>query len=126
MTDLSLVLPAFPTQTYARLIPSLEKNLVTTSDLLTLDAVEIAKRAQLPILDVKRLCNDVLRSLQATLGVGEEAEGSENVNRKGALQRTGKEVVASWSTISTLDRRLDQVLEGGIATGYITEITGER
>ena len=123
MTDLSSVLPDFPTQSYIRLIPSLERNHVTTADLLTLDCVEIAKRAQLPLLDLKRLCNAVLQALQADLGVVRTKDGLPITSK---LRKTGKELMNSWSTISTLDDDLDRALGGGIPTGYITEITGER
>lgn len=122
MTDLTAVLPSFPTHQYVRLVPSLEKNLVTTADLLTLDCVEIAKRAQLPLLDVKRLCNAVLEALQGNLGIAENRETQPG----SVLRKTGKEILNSWSTISTLDDDLDVALGGGIPTGYITEVTGER
>jgi hypothetical protein len=121
MTDLSTVLPGFPTQQYVRLLPSLEKNLITTADLITLDVAEIAKRAQLPLLDLKRLCNAVLEALQVNLGVS-DAEAP----RFASLKRTGPDIVNSWNTISTLDEELDRALGGGIPTGYITEVTGER
>lgn len=123
MTDLTAVLPGFPTQQYVRLLPSLEKHLVTTADLLTLDSVEIAKRAQLPILDVKRLCGAVLSALQTSLGVKEDGDEGQNC---ALLKKTGQEIVNSWSTISTLDDDLDLALGGGIPTGHITEVTGER
>lgn len=125
MTDLTTVLPAFPSHEHARLIPSLERNLVTTTDLITLDAVEIAKRAQLPLLDVKRLSKAVLEALQASLGVGEKRqEGAEASNVP--LQQTGSDLVKRWQTFSTLNGRIDAALGGGIPTGYITEVTGER
>ncbi|KAH6670528.1 P-loop containing nucleoside triphosphate hydrolase protein [Halenospora varia] len=122
MTDLTAVLPGFPIQQYVRLLPSLEKKLVTTADLLTLDCVEIAKRANLPVLDTKRLCNAVLEALQASLGVAEVGEGEQTSSN---LRNTGKDLVNSWNTISTLDDELDRVLGGGVPTGYITEVTGE-
>ena len=120
MTDLTAVLPSFPTQQYVRLLPSLEKHLITTADLITLDVAEIAKRAQLPLLDLKRLCNAVLEALHVSLGVSDiQDEGN-------TLKKSGKDVVNHWSTISTLDDELDRALGGGIPTGYITEVTGER
>ncbi|KAF5876048.1 putative dna repair protein rad57 protein [Botrytis fragariae] len=135
MTDLLDILPNFPTQKHVRLLPSLEKNLVTVADLLTLDCVEIAKRATLPLLDVKRLCADVLEHLRGDLGLGEvnpgekdAAAGENNVDGKGEvkkLRKSGKEVVDEWEIISTLDDDMDRALGGGIPTGYITEVTGE-
>ncbi|KAI9742417.1 MAG: hypothetical protein M1818_003951 [Claussenomyces sp. TS43310] len=126
MTDLSAVLPDFPTQSYARLIPSLEKNLITTTDLITLDVVEIAKRAQLPLLDLKRLCDAVLDALHVNLDVGAIANGKQHVTKHGSLRKTGSKLVQTWKTIGTLDQTIDAALGGGIPAGYITEITGER
>ncbi|KAK2624333.1 hypothetical protein QTJ16_006283 [Diplocarpon rosae] len=122
MTDLTDVLPGFPTQQYVRLIPSLEKHLVTTADLLTQDCTEIAKRASLPILDVKRLCNAVLDALLASLGVKEDGG---HTQEHSLLKVTGEDLVNSWNTISTLDDDLDRALGGGIPTGHITEVVGE-
>lgn len=127
MTDLSIILPGFATQQYAHLIPSLEKNLVTTTDLITLDTVDIAKRAQLPLLDVKRLCNAVLQELQRDLGIGQAIDtGKEAEQSPSMLRKTGDQIIESWNTISTLDDAVDKTLGGGIPIGYITEITGER
>ena len=130
MTDLLHVVPSFPTKSYTHLLPSLEKNLITTTDLLSLDALEIAKRAQLPLLDVRRLANHVLKELQSELGLGdvdeEESDGRREKVGRGTLRKTGRAVVERWTTISTLDEALDVALGGGIPTGYITEITGER
>ncbi|KAI1816405.1 DNA repair protein RAD57 [Poronia punctata] len=114
MTDLSQVLPDFPTARYARLLPAIEKSKITVADLLTLEVPEIGKRTQLPLLDIKRLCDAVSAALRADLAGP-------------ALRRTGAELVVArpWRTISTLDGPLDAALAGGIPTGYITEITGE-
>ncbi len=131
MTDLLYTIPDFPTKLYTHLLPSLEKNSITTTDLLTLDALEVAKRAQLPLLDVRRLANHVLAILHGQLGLtNQNAPNFEDVGEGrsdyGALKATGQEVIESWSTISTLDPALDAALGGGIPTGYITEVTGER
>ena len=132
MTDLLHTLPDFPTKLYTHLIPSLEQHLITTTDLLTLDAVEIAKRAHLPVLDVRRLANHVTAALHQQLGLSVNndanyvlpvAQGSKN---EAALRKSGNDLSLQWTTISTLDRDLDTALGGGIPPGYITEITGER
>lgn len=123
MTDLFDTIPDFPIKPYTHLIPSLEKHLVTTSDLLTLDASEIAKRAQLPLLDVKRLANHVVSILQRQLGLDVIPDADE---ARECLRKTGREITNQWSTISTLDGSLDRALGGGIPTGYLTEIVGER
>src|SRR5271170_1610475 len=103
------------------LFQPLEKHLVTTTDLITLDAVDLAKRAQLPLLDLKRLCNAVLQELQCDLGIGQAIYQSPST-----LMKTGDQIVEGWNTISTLDDAVDKALGGGIPTGYITDITGER
>ncbi|KAJ1338242.1 DNA repair protein RAD57 [Microdochium nivale] len=122
MTDLSVVLPDFPVRRFASLLPALEKNLVTTTELLTLDVPELAKRTQLPLLDVKRLCNAVLAALHADLGVSDPQPAPPTTS---SLRRKGTEIPASLGSISLLDGILDNALGGGIPAGYITEITGE-
>ncbi|KAI1754765.1 DNA repair protein RAD57 [Xylaria castorea] len=142
MTDLSQVLPDFPVAQYARLLPAIEKSRLTVTDLLTLEVPDIGKRTQLPLLDIKRLCNAVLAALHADLGVSgaaaDEGGGKQKQNtaqpekhsgigmKDGFLRQTGTELLARpWRTISTLDASLDAALGGGVPTGYITEITGE-
>jgi DNA repair protein RAD57 len=128
MTDLLSTLPSFPTKPHTHLLPSLEKNHITTTDLLTLDALEIAKRARLPLLDVRRLISAVVDALHRELGVGVrdgDDDGGE-VGEKARLRRSGADVVGGWRCISTLDERLDEALGGGVPTGYITEFAGER
>ncbi|KAI9884780.1 MAG: hypothetical protein M1823_003418 [Watsoniomyces obsoletus] len=97
-------------------------------DLISLDAVEVAKRAQLPVLDIRRLSNAISIELQNSLGMitpgGQLAETS-NQQNSSSLRRSGRDLIEGWSTISTLDEKLDDVLGGGIPPGYITEITGE-
>lgn len=131
MTDLLHIIPNFPIKLYTHLLPSLEKNLITTTDLLTLDALEVAKRAQLPLLDVRRLTNHVVAILHGQLGLTDGNKSNfedvgEKQNDYGALRRTGEKVVEKQDIISTLDTALDGALGGGIPTGYVTEITGER
>lgn len=107
MTDLTTVLPAF--QINGRLLTALEKSSVTTADLISLDPADIAKRTQLAVNvpDVKGLSDAVLEALQDDL-------------------KPKKGIPSSGTTVSTLDDDLDRALGGGIPTGYITEVTGER
>jgi len=140
MTDLVRILPHFPVGQYASLIPAIERNGLTTCDLLTLDAADIGKRTHLPLLDVKRFCSAVLAALHADLGVSNppgpvhtdraaSTPGSGGEAEKGpltnALRNTPASLTAQCHTISTLDETLDRALGGGIPAGYITEITGE-
>lgn len=134
MTDILLVLPDFPTKSYTHLLPSLEKHHVTTTDLLTLDALEIAKRARLPLLDLRRLAGHILAALQDDLEVDRsrlndcDAPGDARASERTrpTLRKSGLELTARRPFISTLDSTLDEALGGGISTGYITEIVGER
>src|SRR6266480_7288789 len=119
MTDLINVLPDFPTSSYSHLLPSLSRNLITTSDLLTLDASDIAKRAQLPPVEVAKLSYAILGALRSQLGSGGLKDDAEATELNG-LQ------TCEAASISTLDESIDNVLGGGIPTGYLTELTGER
>ncbi|KAM0805267.1 P-loop containing nucleoside triphosphate hydrolase protein [Usnea florida] len=130
MTDLLHTIPHFPIKLYTHLLPSLEKHLITTTDLLTLDALEVAKRAHLPLLDVKRLASHVLTILQGRLGLQTNIappcqNAAEGLADYGSLRKKGKETTIAMSFISTLDPSIDAALGGGIPTKYITEITGE-
>lgn len=127
MTDLARILPHFPASQYANLIPSLERHQVTTSELLTLEAADIGKRTQLPLLDVKRLCSAILAALHADLGAEDGQPDIASHAPKDDLSEAQDEAPQRprWSKISTLDPVIDQHLGGGIQTGQITELTGE-
>lgn len=135
--DLLSVLPGFATKPYAHLLPSLERSKLTTVDLITLDTLEIAKRAHVPPADVRRLCVRVVEALHADLGFqktqtnidsAEEKEPSSSINADAAVT-LGPSInlqPSRWEMISTLDPTMDALLGGGIPTGYLTEVTGER
>jgi DNA repair protein RAD57 len=131
MTDLLQVLVDFPTAKFSHLLPSLDKALVTTSDLLTLDTVDVAKRAQLPPAEVAKLADAILKALHGELGVDgvehkKHTEGDKEDQKGGHGLGVHELESREWRTISTLDRRIDEALGGGLPTGYVTEITGER
>jgi DNA repair protein RAD57 len=115
--DLLQACPALDTAPFSHLLPSLDRALVTTNDLLTLDAQDVAKRAQVPAQDLKRLADAVLVALHRDLGFGLEEDNH-------ALLPPAEDV--AWTAISTLDNGLDQALGGGIPPGYLVEVTGER
>ncbi|SPJ89002.1 related to RAD57 protein [Fusarium torulosum] len=117
MTDLLQILPSFPLRPFAALIPTIEQNALTTTDLLTLHPADIAKQTRLPILDLKRLIAAVQASLsddltpqQPLLQPEPDPESTEQPEPK---------------VISTLDDGLDAALGGGVPVGVVTEITGE-
>jgi DNA repair protein RAD57 len=116
MTNPLLVLPEFDVRPYSHILPSLEKALVSTADLLTLDALDVAKRAQVPPGEVKKLADALLEGLHSELA------GSSALQRHGATN-VGSEVRL---VISTLDDHIDHGLGGGIWPGHLTEVVGER
>ncbi|OCK80179.1 P-loop containing nucleoside triphosphate hydrolase protein [Lepidopterella palustris CBS 459.81] len=120
--DLLQVLPDFDTKPYSHLLPSLDKALITTNDLITLDAVDIARRAQVPVVDLRKLAEAVLATLHQQLGFGDERARSNGLFTGIA---TGGVVTGEWKTISTLDEGLDAALGGGFPTGHLVEVTGE-
>jgi len=126
MTDLLQVLPDFDQKPYTHLLPSLDKALITTNDLLTLDAGDVAKRAQVPAGELRKLADGIVVALHRQLGFGgteAEAAGNEILSSKEGIATKEKD---TWTCISTLDEKLDAALGGGIPRGYLVEITGER
>ncbi|KAJ4237339.1 DNA repair protein rhp57 [Fusarium solani] len=109
MTDLLQILPSFPLRPFAALLPTIEHNALTTTDLLTLHPADIAKQTRLPILDLKRL----IAAVQASL--------CDDITPQQPLLDPDPPP----SVISTLDHGLDTALCGGVPVGAVTEITGE-
>lgn len=138
LMDLLSVLPGFATKPYAHILPPLERGKITTVDLITLDTLEIAKRAHVPPADVRRLSARIVEALhgdlgfertQADKGTAGEEEPSSSINTDAVSFIPGpanKLQPSRWNAISTLDPALDVLLGGGIPTGYVTEVTGER
>lgn len=134
--DLQSVLPDFSTVSFLNIIPSLERRGITTVDLITLEPLEIAKRAVVPLADIRRLCDRIVEALHTDVGF-ERAQPTKELsdnalNSSIDLDTTlvpgpaTKRTLSEWSTISTLDPAMDALLGGGIPTGYVTEVTGER
>lgn len=132
--DLHSVLPDFPTAGYAWIIASLEKAGISVKELLLLDALEIAKQTQTPVTDVRRLARDVLDALHKDLGVHGYQENEDDAELlfkeelipRRAAARPLPALLSKQRSISILDPILDAALAGGIRTGYLTEIVGER
>ncbi|KAL2865356.1 putative DNA repair protein (Rad57) [Aspergillus lucknowensis] len=130
--DLLSILPDFSVKSYAHILPPLERSQINTVDLITLDTLEIAKRAHVPPADVRRLADHVIKALHRDVGFEEtprpeQSEPDSSLDLDVPLSpgpRTQLDL-SKWCAISTLDPTLDALLNGGIATGYVTEITGE-
>ncbi|KAH7321050.1 P-loop containing nucleoside triphosphate hydrolase protein [Stachybotrys elegans] len=112
MTDLLQILPSFPTTRFAPLLPSIEQNGLTTTDLLAQHPADIAKQTNLPILDLKRF----IAAIHASL--------SDDIKPLPEPSPSSPSSVAP-TTISTLDHDLDVALGGGVPLGCITEFAGE-
>lgn len=115
MTDLLQILPSFPLRPFAALIPTIEQNALSTTDLLALHPADIAKQTRLPILDLKRL----IAAIQASL--------SDDLIPEQPLLEPEPEPdsIPEKNVISTLDEGLDAALGGGVPVGAVTEFTGE-
>lgn len=132
--DLLSILPNFPTKPYTHLLPSLERAKLTTTDLITLDTLEVAKRAHLPPTDIRRFAAHIIEALHGDVGferkLPENVQLDASVSFDGPVEiepGSGTEVdLEEWRVISTLDEGVDEVLDGGLPTGYLTEVTGER
>ncbi|KAF9732149.1 hypothetical protein PMIN06_005378 [Paraphaeosphaeria minitans] len=116
--DLLHVLPDFDASKFQHLLPSLDKALITTNDLVTLAPAHVAKRAQVPAGELRKLVDALVPTLHRHLGFGPEDPPS-----TAFLAASGHASAAF--TISTLDDELDQALRGGIRPGYLVEVTGE-
>ncbi|KAI9372694.1 P-loop containing nucleoside triphosphate hydrolase protein [Aspergillus egyptiacus] len=132
--DLLSILPDFSVKSYAHILPPLERSRINTVDLISLDTLEIAKRAHVPPADVRRLAKNVIKALHHDAGFdeaprpeNEESEPDSSFDHDAPLipgPRTQVDL-SRWCAISTLDPEMDNVLNGGIPTGYLTEVTGE-
>ena len=125
MTNILTVLPDFDVAPYSHILPSLERALVSAADLLTLDALDVAKRAQVPPGEVKKLADTLLAAFHQSAAAKQTAPGLDKNDSWAGLE-SGKDVADRWATISTLDDTLDASLNGGIALGHLTEVVGER
>lgn len=109
MSDLILIDKLKPRST--RVLQALDNAALSTVDLLTLDVFEIHRRTQLSVLDVQNLVRDVIAALvDATEGGVETAAERER----------------EFAFLTTGDRAIDELLGGGIPSGALTEVSGER
>ncbi|RMY73354.1 hypothetical protein D0863_03907 [Hortaea werneckii] len=125
MTNLLTVLPDLDIRPFTHILPSLEKALVSTADLLTLEPADIAKRAQVPPREVEKLATTLVDGLHGGSDVNASGEGSDGAEAGAGYAIDGKGLVNGAQAISTLDDDLDQQLNGGIAVGTVTEFVGE-
>ncbi|KAI6868998.1 P-loop containing nucleoside triphosphate hydrolase protein [Hortaea werneckii] len=125
MTNLLTVLPDLDIRPFTHILPSLEKALVSTADLLTLEPADIARRAQVPPREVEKLATILVDGLHGGSGDNANRERSDVGDAGAGNVVDGEELVKDAQAISTLDDDLDQQLNGGIAAGTVTEFVGE-
>jgi DNA repair protein RAD57 len=117
MSNLLAVLPDFDLAPYSHIIPSIERACVAVVDLLTLDAVHIAKRAQVPPGEVKKLTDALISALHRDASASASAPHAST---------TAPSTTIGTYPISTLDDGLDAALAGGLFPGHLIEVVGER
>lgn len=122
MSDIIQVLPNIDTEPFEKVLERLEKANITSNDLMTLGAVDVARRADVSIDQVRELTASLITQLHAQLGF-DSPDNSHDKEKDGSA-KTAKEN-ATWSHISTLDDDLDAALGGGFPAGQVCEITGE-
>ncbi|KAK6004161.1 hypothetical protein QM012_009011 [Aureobasidium pullulans] len=122
MSDITQILPNIDTEPFEKVLERLEKTNVSCNDLMTLNAVDVARRADVPIDEVRELTASLITQLHAQLGFGGLENGPDN--EKDVTAKSTKEDSA-WPHISTLDDDLDTALGGGFPAGQVCEITGE-
>ena len=133
MSNLSEILPDFNLGPFQHLLHSLQKNEITVADLLSLEPADVARKCPLPLLDIRHLANSVIEHLQRDLHMiaREPSTSSELLASTNGYQDAGSEAggmpqLEEPKFISTGDPKLDCLLGGGLPTGYITEVVGER
>jgi DNA repair protein RAD57 len=94
----------------SRVLQALDNAGLHTVDLLILDIFEIHRRTQLSVIDVQNLVRDVI----AALSIPDDAI------------KTAVDRLDEFEFITTGDAKIDKLLGGGIPTGALTEVTGER
>ena len=104
---------------------------MTVVDLLNLDPTSIAQRCPLPSRDVHKLVKDVTRHMQKDALQGAQRKrrateaSAEDKVACGSEAKQQKQDPVEKPLVRTLDKKMDEALNGGIRPGYVTEIAGE-
>lgn len=131
MSDLLSIIPDFPVTPHHNTLLSLERQDITTSDILTLEQLDIAKRASISLSDLRTLTKEVVKALHPNSELSHGTGGKECTitGLRPVVGSFGMSGFNAWEIqryISTGDSNLDLALNGGIMCGGITEIVGER
>jgi DNA repair protein RAD57 len=122
MSDILQLVPNIDTEPFEKVLERLEKANISSNDLMTLGPVDVARRADVSIDQVRELTATLITQLHVQLGF----DASENTHKKeedGPVKSANCD--SAWSHISTLDDDLDAALGGGFPAGQVCEVTGE-
>lgn len=125
--DLYAVLPDFPVEQFSHAIFVLERTRISVKDILVSDPLEISKLTRLPVTDLRNFKKLILEFLHHDLGLDGVAVRGLGLQERDAAKQPHKALFSlpELPRFSTLDRSLDLALNGGISTGYVTELAGE-
>ncbi|RDA87908.1 hypothetical protein CP532_1676 [Ophiocordyceps camponoti-leonardi (nom. inval.)] len=91
MTDLLRILPSFPVGAFSNLVATAEQHGLSTTDLLALHPVDIAKQTRLPVLDLRRFVAAIQASLADEIIVEELTLGKRRRRRTSTKEEEGGE-----------------------------------
>lgn len=119
MSDIHQVLPNHNFKAYEGILAALEQANISSNDLMTLDAADIARRANnVSISEARQLTETLVAQLHSQLGFDPPGNGHDE-------EKEPNEKGSAWSQISTLDDEVDAALGGGFPAGQVCEVTGE-
>ncbi|KAH0292310.1 P-loop containing nucleoside triphosphate hydrolase protein, partial [Aureobasidium sp. EXF-3399] len=124
MSDILQLLPNIDTEPFEKVLERLEKANISSNDLMTLGPIDVARRADVSIDQVRELTATLITQLHAQLGFDALENVHEKEKEKDDSANSAKKDGA-WSQISTLDDELDAALGGGFPAGQVCEVTGE-
>jgi DNA repair protein RAD57 len=122
MSDILQLLPNIDTEPFEKVLERLERANISSNDLMTLGPVDVARRADVAIDQVRELTATLITQLHAQLGF-DTPENAHEKEKDSSVKPAEKD--SAWSHISTLDDGLDAALGGGFPAGQVCEITGE-
>lgn len=122
MSDILQLLPNIDAEPFEKVLERLEKANISSNDLMTLGPIDVARRADVSIDQVRELTATLITQLHAQLGFDAPEDTREKEKDDSAIPAKND---SAWSQISTLDDELDSALGGGFPAGQVCEVTGE-
>lgn len=122
MSDILQLLPNIDAEPFEKVLERLEKANISSNDLMTLGPIDVARRADVSVDQVRELTATLITQLHAQLGFDAPEDTREKEKDDSAIPAKND---SAWSQISTLDDELDSALGGGFPAGQVCEVTGE-